>query len=111
HRRDIIQKLRTAVVDIDAALEQGRCIQLDAREVLSNIMVANVLDPARCTALVADLMKKAARGAKGGNRRVSICGECAPTLLAEGNGEAAVLLEHLWDENTRNYGADTLCGY
>ena len=33
------------------------------------------------------------------------------TLLAEGNAEATVLLGHLWDEVTKGYVADTLCGY
>ena len=43
--------------------------------------------------------------------RVLICGECAPVLLEDGNSEGAIRLEHLWDELTRKYGADTICGY
>ena len=111
HRRAILQRLRSAGVDVDAAMEQGRCIQLDAREALAKMMVADAPDPARCTALIDNLIRKATKGANGNNPRISICGECAPTLLADGNAEAAVLLEHLWDENTRRYDADTLCGY
>ena len=111
HRKGILQKLRGDGVDVDAVLEQGRCISLDARETLSKIMVAGLPDPGRCATLVGGLLKEAAKGAQGKHPRVAICGECAPTLLAEGNPEAAVLLEHLWDEITGRHDADTLCGY
>ena len=74
-------------------------------------MVAGFPDPVLCATLVGDLITRAANAAKGKPPRVAICGECAPTLLAEGNAEAAIQLEHLWDEITRRYDADTLCGY
>ncbi len=39
------------------------------------------------------------------------CGECAPTLLAEGKADAAIRLEQLWDEMAKSYDVDILCGY
>jgi DNA-binding NarL/FixJ family response regulator len=111
HREGILQKMRQDGVDVDAVLEQGRCIPLDAGETLSEIMVAGLPDPGRCATLVGGLLTEAAKRAKRGHPRVAICGECAPTLLAEGNPEAAVLLEHFWDEITGGHDADTLCGY
>jgi len=111
HRNAILQKLRRDSVDVDAVLKQGRYISLDAGETLSKIMVADVPDPIRCATFVGDLITRAASAAKGKHPRVAICGECAPTLLAEGNTEAAIRLEHLLDEITRRYDADTLCGY
>ena len=53
----------------------------------------------------------AAKGVRGANGRVVVCGEIAPTLLSKGNGEGAIKLERLWDEITRGYGVHTLCGY
>jgi hypothetical protein len=111
HRTAILQKLQFDNVDVDALLKQGRYIPLDVGETLSKIMVADLPDPGRCATLVGDLVTRAANAAKGKHPRVAICGECAPTLLAEGNAEAAIRLEHLWDEITRRYDADTLCGY
>jgi hypothetical protein len=35
----------------------------------------------------------------------------APTLWAQGKAEAAVQLEHLWDEIAKKYDMATLCGY
>jgi DNA-binding NarL/FixJ family response regulator len=111
HRTAILQKLRRDGVDVDAVLKQGRCIPLDAAETLSKIMVDDLPDPIRCATLVGDLITRAAKGANGERPRVAICGECAPTLLAAGNTQAAIRLEHLWDQITRRYDADTLCGY
>ena len=111
HRTAILQKLRRDSVDVDAVLKQDRYIPLDAGETLSKIMVADLPDPLRCATLVGDLIMRAAKAPKGERPRVAICGECAPTLLAKGNTEAAIRLEHLWNDITRRYDADTLCGY
>jgi hypothetical protein len=61
--------------------------------------------------MVRDLFIRASKSAKGEHARIAVCGECAPTLLSEGNVEAAIRLEQLWNENMKNYNADTLCGY
>ena len=53
----------------------------------------------------------AAKNATGERRRVVTCGECAPILWEQGKVEAAIQLEHLWNQLTRKHGADTLCVY
>jgi CheY-like chemotaxis protein len=111
HRASLFHKLRADGVDVDAAIEQGSYIPLDTTDTLSMFMVNDLPEPVVCSRVVSDLIVGAARGAKGEHPRVTICGECAPTLIAEGNAEAAVRLERLWDEITRSYAADTLCGY
>ena len=111
HRVDILQKLRADSVDVDAARENGTYIPLDVIDTLSEIMIGHLPDPVRCAKVVGDLIARATKNANTNNPRVAICGECAPTLLTEGNVEGAIRLEHLWDEITRRYPADTLCGY
>lgn len=111
HRADILQRLRVDGVDVDAASKQGSYIALDAVETVSSVMANGLPDPIRCATMVGDVVRRALEGAKGEHTRVAICGECAPTLLAAGNTEAAIRLEHLWDEITKGYRADTLCGY
>jgi DNA-binding NarL/FixJ family response regulator len=111
HRAGILKTLRGTGIDIDAALEDGSYTQLDVIDTLSTLMVNDLPDPDRCATMIRDLILKASKVASGEHPRVAICGECSPTLLAEGNVEAAILLEHLWNEITRNYNADTLCGY
>jgi len=111
HRAGILKTLRRTAIDVDAALEDGSYTQLDVIDTLSTLMVNDLPDPDRCTKLIGDLILKASKAASGEHRRVAICGECSPTLLAEGNVEAAIRLEHLWNEITRDYNADILCGY
>jgi hypothetical protein len=39
------------------------------------------------------------------------CGECASTGRAHGHVEAAIQLEHLWDEIAKTRQMDILCAY
>jgi DNA-binding NarL/FixJ family response regulator len=111
HASDILDRLNASGVDTDVTLKNGSLTQVDALDALSKLMVNDLPDPGRCAKLVGDLVTRASKAAKRDHPRVAICGECAPTLLAEGNPEGAIRLEHLWDQTTRNYRADTLCGY
>lgn len=111
HRTSLLPKLEADGVDLPAAIEQGHYIPLDAADALSRLTVNDMPDPIRCTKVVGDLIIGAAKGVKGTNGRVLVCGEIAPTLLSKGNAEGAIKLEHLWDEITRGYGVGTLCGY
>ena len=111
HRVGILQKLRADAVDVDAAIQSGHFITLDAHETLSKFMVGDMPDANRCAQIVGDLLTNVTKGKSRNHSRVAFCGECAPTLLAQGNVEAAIQVEHLWDEITRNYDADTLCAY
>jgi len=47
----------------------------------------------------------------GKHARVAACGEGAALLWVQGNTEAALRLEHLWDEIAKLYDVDILCEY
>jgi DNA-binding NarL/FixJ family response regulator len=111
YRQAFLQRLQAHGVDVAAAIEQRRYIPLDVAETLSTFMVNDVPDPVRFRRVVGDLFAAAAKGAKGEHRCVSACGEGAPTLWAEGKGDAAIQLEHLWNEMAGEYDVDILCGY
>jgi len=111
HRASLIPRLEAGGVDVAAAIEQGNYIPLESTDTLSSLMVDDTLDPVRCTQLVGDLITGAAKGVKGEHARVVVCGEIAPILLSKGNAEEAIKLERIWDEITKGYGVDTLCGY
>jgi DNA-binding NarL/FixJ family response regulator len=111
HRAAILEKLRGNGVEIDAAIQDRSYISFVADDTLAAIMVNDMPDPARCAARARDVIARAAETVKRKHARVAICGECAPLLLGAGKPEAAIRLEHLWDEITRQYDADTLCGY
>jgi DNA-binding NarL/FixJ family response regulator len=111
HRDDLLLRLYAQGLDIGAAIEQGRYISLDAGETLSTFMVNDQPDPVRFQKAVSDTIMAAAKAAKGEYPRVVACGECAPLLWARGNAEAAIRVEHLWDEIAKTFNLDTLCGY
>jgi DNA-binding NarL/FixJ family response regulator len=111
HRKDILSQLRAADLDIDAAIERGSYISLDAAEVLSAILVDGAPDPVRCENLVNELIVGPARRTNRAHARIAMCGECAPTLLSRGDAEGAIRLEHHWDQIATKYNIDTLCGY
>jgi len=111
HQISLLERLRAQRVNIDAAIEQKRYIALDVTDTLSLFMVNDLPDRARFLKAAGDLIAAAAKAVNGNPFRVAACGECAPTLWAQGNSEAAVQLEHLWDEVARSYRLSILCGY
>jgi len=111
HRGSLVLRLKTQGLDVDAATQHGRYIPLDVAKTLSTFMVNDMPDEARFFQVVGDLIEAAAKGATGQNPRVVACGECSPLLWAKGNSEAAIRLEQLWDEVSKTFGVDILCGY
>jgi DNA-binding NarL/FixJ family response regulator len=111
HGKSLFQMLQAQGLNIGAAIEQGRYIPLDVAETLSTFMVNDLPDPVRFLKVAGDLVAAAAKGARGEHPRVAACGECAPTLWAQGKADAAIQLEHLWDEIAKKYDVDILCGY
>jgi DNA-binding NarL/FixJ family response regulator len=111
HRKSLLQSLQAHGVDYAAAIEQGRYIPLDVAETLSAFMVNDLPDPVRFSTVAGDLIKIAAQAAKVEHPRVVACGECAPSLWTQGMADAAVQLEHLWDEIAKTHDVDILCGY
>jgi DNA-binding NarL/FixJ family response regulator len=111
HRASLISRLQARGIDIGTAIEERRYIALDAARTLSTIMVDNMPDPARLLKVAGDLIRSADQAAKGEHPHVVVCGEAAPFLWAQGNAEAAVRLEQLWDEIARSYDLRVFCGY
>ena len=111
HRNRLLQRLQEHGVDVAAAMEQGRYVSLDVAETLSTFMVNDLPDSARCLKVAGDLVMEAAKAAQGEAPRVAICGEIAPSLWAQGKADAAIQVEHLWDEIVKNCNVDILCGY
>jgi hypothetical protein len=79
----------------------------DVRNLLSAFMVNDWPD----TALFSKAVGSAIQSAKEKHRRIVICGECSPTLLAEGKTEATIQAERLWDEIVKIHSVETLCVY
>jgi DNA-binding NarL/FixJ family response regulator len=111
HRDRLFERLQAHGLNIGAAIEQGSYIPLDVADTLATFMVNDLPDPVRFRKVAGDLVMAATKAAKGKRPRVAACGECAPFLWAQGKADAAIRLEHLWDQIARTHDMDILCGY
>jgi DNA-binding NarL/FixJ family response regulator len=111
HRKSLLATLQEHGVDINAAIEQGRYLALDVAATLSTFMGGELPDPVRFFRVVDDLIAAAARSTAGEESRITICGECASILWAQGNADAAIQVEQFCNQITKRYGIDILCGF
>ncbi|WP_164012430.1 MEDS domain-containing protein [Pyxidicoccus trucidator] len=109
HRRAILQRLAAAGVDVEAACGSGQLTLLDARETLSRFMVNGSPDEGRFQEVVGGALTRAL--AEGHGRRVRAYGEMVDLLWREGNPDAAVALEELWNDLAARYPFSLLCTY
>ena len=111
HRKGLLETLLARGIDGADAIEQGLYLSLDVYEALSTFMVNDLPDSARFVKVFGDLLSSVSKAAKAKHPRVAACGEFAPTLLAQGNVDAAIQVEHLTDEVAKTRDVDILCGY
>jgi len=111
HREALLARLQASGLDMSAAIEQGRYVALDPSLTLSSFMVDGLPDPVRFYQAAVELIVKTAESVGGDTNRIAACGECAPMLWQNGNPEAAIRLESLWDEIGKSYGVQIFCGY
>lgn len=110
HRERIYARLQ-ARLDMSAAVEEGRYIALDSDSTLSASMSDGKLDPVRFAEILRDLFDHAIKNAQGKPTGLAACGQLAPLLLMEGKADAAIQVEQLWDQISKEHNVNTLCGY
>jgi DNA-binding NarL/FixJ family response regulator len=110
-RNSVRAKLDALGVNVAGAVSDGRYVSLSVEEATSKWMINGRLDQTRFWAAVTPVMLAAARASTAEQPQVVACGECAPSLCANGDAEAAIRLEQLWDEVAQTYHLDVFCGY
>jgi DNA-binding NarL/FixJ family response regulator len=111
HRADIRKLLLENDVDVDEAIQVGTLIEADAHELLSSMMENEMPNRTRVETLAASILAKPTNTLNRTDARVAICGELAPELLANGNVEAAIQIERIFDSFAKINKIDLLCGY
>jgi DNA-binding NarL/FixJ family response regulator len=111
HLDGFFQRLTSQGLDVDAAIREGRYVPVDADDALPTFMVNDMPAPDRFFDLAGGLIKAATRAGKTEHPRAAVCGEMVSLLLAEGNADAAIRLERLWNQLVPIYEFDLLCGY
>ena len=111
HREGLASRLKDQGLDVDAVTQRGTYIPLEVNKTLSTFMVNDMPDSTRFFPVVSGLIETAAKAASQQHHGVVACGECSPLLWAEGQADAAIRVEQLWDEVGKTFGVDILCGY
>lgn len=111
HREELLQRLQAKGLDMDAVIEQGRCIALDAADAISSFKSNGVLDSVQALKLLGDLIVTASQAARKDGSRVAAFGEGAGLLYEQGNVEAAIQMEKVGNQLVQMYDIDILCGY
>jgi hypothetical protein len=88
-------------MDIDAAIQRGTYISLDAAE---------TPNPVQMLATIRGSSEAAAKAGKD-HPRVAVCGERAGRLWAEGKTDEAIRLEQLCSDLAKTQEIDILCVY
>lgn len=98
HRDGLAERLKTLRVDTGSFVKKGRYVVVDAFQALAQLTVEGKPDRTRFDELVRGVVLplKAAAGSK--PQRVAVCGEVVAILWEDGKADAAIELEHFWNE-------------
>ena len=111
HRDGIFKELKIRGFDPAPALRQGRFLILEPREALSRFLVEDWPDETRFTELMAEVIEAVRERAKKPSENVAIFGEMVSLLWADGNIDAAIRLEELWNTLAETHSFSLLCAY
>jgi signal transduction histidine kinase len=111
HRDGLTQRLQSLGFDTANAFEQARYVPLDAAETLEKFMRDGMPDAALFNEVIGSVLGQAAAAAEGKTPRVAAFGEMVALLWTEGNAEAALRLEELWNDLARTYPFYLRCAY
>ena len=111
HRDALAELLTGRGLNISVAVEQGRYVALDATEMLATFMVDGTPDAERFTDVVGGVLARASASPEGKRLRVSVFGEMVAVLVAEGNPDAAIRLEQLWNQLALDHSFVLHCAY
>ena len=98
HRDGLAERVKARGVDTDKWVKKGRFASVDALQALKQLVVDGKVDKTRFDEFIQGVLLplKAAAGSK--PQRVAVCGEVVAMLWADRKPEAAIELEHLWNE-------------
>jgi DNA-binding NarL/FixJ family response regulator len=110
-REGIARGLEAAGCDLSGVRAQGRYVEFDAMEAISQAERNGLPDRGEVAKMVDHLERRRLARAPGWRNRVTIFGEMSGLLIQGGNFEAAIRMEQLWSELTQTLPYFTACSY
>jgi hypothetical protein len=111
HRDHLVQELTDAGVDVPQQARQGLFAMYDAKEILSTFMVKGRPDHKLFRQSVGKLLCEAQAKARSKDGGLTVFGEMVAVLWEQGNKEAALALEELWNNALNNRAFHLHCAY
>jgi hypothetical protein len=110
-RSGVAQRLQARNINLTTLAVKGQYAAQDSAVALSQVMRDGRPDKARLAEMISGLDRWRPAIPKGPRSRLTIFGDMAAVLCRNGNFEAALELERIWDELTRPLPFFTVCSY
>jgi DNA-binding NarL/FixJ family response regulator len=110
-REGLAARLRARGWDVGSADGQGRYLAVDVAESLGRFMRDGRPDPRLLGTIASGMDAYRRTASRNPSSLLTIFGNMSACLLADGNAEAAKLVERTWDALTRDLPFFTICGY
>jgi CheY-like chemotaxis protein len=111
HRHAFDKELRARGLDVDALIVAGRYSSADAATALEAILLDGMPDRDLFVTLLDPILERGLAAASSSPPHVTMFGEIAPILCANGQFEAMLRLEQIADEAAASLPMSILCGY
>lgn len=111
HMEGIAERLRVLGVDTSTAAKKGRYVTVDALQVLAHLTVNGNLSRVRFDEFIHEVFMPLEAAAESQPKAVAVCGEVVSLLWADGKAEAAIELEHFWNELAERVRCRLRCFY
>ena len=111
HRISFAECLQAMGLDLATARHDGRYVDLDAEEVLGELMVNDWPDSDVFSKVVGNAIAQAVAACSGCEPRVAAFGEMVDILCASGRMDAAIQLEQLWNDVIHTQPVSLHCAY
>lgn len=111
HREALTARLLEHGVNLARATAEGRFVQLDANETLSQFVQEGWPDPELYKQTVGQMVSRVKSAARGNPPRLAVFGEMVALLWAQGKKETALRLEQLWNDLQKTESFSLRCAY
>src|SRR5579859_1193047 len=98
HREQLVAGLEKSGVEVRGPARDGLFTMIDAKAALSSFMVKGAPDRQRFMTSIGSILDNARKAARSRDRGLTVFGEMVAVLWDEGNKQAALELEALWND-------------
>jgi hypothetical protein len=111
HRLQLVKELKESGVDVRSMARERRFVMFDANEMISTFMVDGMPDADLFHHYVGEIVTEAKKRALTKHQGLTVFGEMVGVLWDQGQREAALQLEGLWNDALNDRAFHLHCAY